>query len=501
MKTSLLLLVTSLLWAPFLSAQSSPNPDDAKAQIFAGYSSYHPGFSSTISTSSFVQGFSGQAIFDPVHRNAVAVSVSCNQGASLKACASTVGDHIQFPVRRMHPFAELGLGLQYLSPKGYDMEIAPIITAGAGLDIRVAHRIMIRPIQYSYVGGFYSLKTSSGVQSSRSISLNGGRFQAGVIIDVGVAAAEIPPRASCSSDAAEVIAGSKIQIAVQAEGFRQQKLQYTYAGTGLPAIAGGSPVAQVDTAGLATGDYLVSVMIENRRKGQRHRSAQCEVKFAVKTPGASEAEGISNRASGRTSDSAIALAKDDHAVAPWGGGPFGGEVPHPDATKAAEHDASQERNPNPLPASMFGEIEFVRDTKRPSRVDNQAKAVLDRHADALASAPEARGVIVGLVDAAERQATTSNLAAQRAVNAKDYLKRDKGIDPERLQVRTEPGAGKRVELWVVPLGAQLPRQDATVVDEQRVKAVPRSATPTRRAPRQHSKSHANRRTTPAKASD
>ena len=45
------------------------------------------------------------------------------------------------------------------------------------------------------------------------------------------------------------------------------------------------------------------------------------------------------------------------------------------------------------------------------------------------------------------------MAEQRAANAKDYLVREKGIDPARLEVRTGSAGTQTVDIWFVPTGA------------------------------------------------
>jgi hypothetical protein len=142
-------------------------------------------------------------------------------------------------------------------------------------------------------------------------------------------------------------------------------------------------------------------------------------------------------------------------------------VPPPPAVKA-EAPAPQ--------ANKFGSIEFKRDTKRPTRVDNEAKGELDRYADALAAAPDSKGVVVGYATTKEAETKKGKeFAAQRAVNTKDYVSKEKGIDAARIEPRTGGDSDQRVDLWIVPAGATLPAADTTVVDENKVKAVPRVA--------------------------
>ncbi len=107
--------------------------------------------------------------------------------------------------------------------------------------------------------------------------------------------------------------------------------------------------------------------------------------------------------------------------------------------------------PPAIQAGKCGSIEFNRDKRRPVRVDNEAKAILDDCALRLQREAGSRGVIVGNADPNEQNAP--NMAEQRAVNTKDYLVREKGIDPGRLEIRAGSGGTQTVDIWVVPAGA------------------------------------------------
>jgi outer membrane protein OmpA-like peptidoglycan-associated protein len=86
-------------------------------------------------------------------------------------------------------------------------------------------------------------------------------------------------------------------------------------------------------------------------------------------------------------------------------------------------------------------------------VDNRSKAILDDVALKLQQDPASTAVLYGAADPSE----AARLGAQRADNAKTYLTKSKGIDPQRLQ--TKPGAtpGRTVDVWTVPPGATAPQ--------------------------------------------
>ena len=74
--------------------------------------------------------------------------------------------------------------------------------------------------------------------------------------------------------------------------------------------------------------------------------------------------------------------------------------------------------------------------KKPWRVDNECKAILDDVAKNLQQNADNKLVIVGNAEPTEKR---KNLAAERAVNAKAYLsggEAKQGIDASRIETRT-----------------------------------------------------------------
>jgi outer membrane protein OmpA-like peptidoglycan-associated protein len=98
-----------------------------------------------------------------------------------------------------------------------------------------------------------------------------------------------------------------------------------------------------------------------------------------------------------------------------------------------------------------------------ARINNEHKAILDDVATRLVADPRARLYIDGHADRGERR----NISRQRAENAKAYLVNNRQIDPNRITVRdfgtTRPHPSgdrklnRRVELWIVPEGADIPQ--------------------------------------------
>jgi hypothetical protein len=142
--------------------------------------------------------------------------------------------------------------------------------------------------------------------------------------------------------------------------------------------------------------------------------------------------------------------------------------------------------PPPVTTTSLCSITFDRDKRRPTRVDNEGKACLDDVALNLQRASDAKLAISGNSTAAEKEALAKKKkggvdpAAVRAVNAKDYLVTEKGIDASRISVFTGNQDSTVVNTTLIPAGATLDTNGLTPVDESAVKAQPRKELPTRR---------------------
>jgi outer membrane protein OmpA-like peptidoglycan-associated protein len=136
-------------------------------------------------------------------------------------------------------------------------------------------------------------------------------------------------------------------------------------------------------------------------------------------------------------------------------------------------------------------INFSKDKLHPTRVDNEAKAALDEIALNLQKQPDAKAVLVGNSNAREKAQLAKQQksaekhkhvkvvdpAAERAVNTKDYLVKEKGIDAARISVATGTADEQTVDTYLVPSGATFTTDVAntTAVDEGAVTVQPRKA--------------------------
>jgi outer membrane protein OmpA-like peptidoglycan-associated protein len=152
--------------------------------------------------------------------------------------------------------------------------------------------------------------------------------------------------------------------------------------------------------------------------------------------------------------------------------------------------------PPPVPqVQALCSLSFARDSKRPTRVDNEAKACLDQIALDLKQNPDASAVVVADSSTKEKQITAkeAKVAArhkyskveyfdqQRAVNVKEYLVNDQGIDSSRIKVATGTGDDQNVQNYLVPAGATFASgaQGTIAVDEATLKPEGRKSLPQR----------------------
>ena len=225
------------------------------------------------------------------------------------------------------------------------------------------------------------------------------------------------------------------------------------ASSGAAATAGNKPESsQLPAAQPAVEQAAVSPAAVPEAKAEANGAPQLQAPEAGKTAAPAE--------TGTASSSAAARA---------GNKPESSQLPAAGEGKKAANSLGAAQLAKPKPA-RFGTIRFQRDHRRPTRVDNEAKAELDRYADALQAAPpDTVGVVVGFAGTRQKPGG----AARRAVNTKDYLCHDKGIDRARIVPRSTKRSGKKVELWLSQSGAAMPPR-STAVDEDAVKAVPRA---------------------------
>jgi outer membrane protein OmpA-like peptidoglycan-associated protein len=304
---------------------------------------------------------------------------------------------------------------------------------------------------------------------------------------------------------------------------KNNNLVYTWSGDG---VKGDGTSATVATDTMEPGDHSVKVEVKEGKKGKEGlkpgQSADATASFTVKPfepptiscsaspttikPGESStvtSSGVSpqNRPLTYTFSAAAGTISGSGNSATYSstGAPTGPVDITCGVSDDKGHSASASTSvtivappPPPQPhVETLCSVSFSTDARRPTRVNNEAKACLDEVALDLQKSSDAKAVLVGTADAKEqaktekqekyaakhKRAKVMNFAAQRAVNAKDYLVTEKGIDASRISVATGTEDSQSVQNYLVPAGANFSAdvQGTTPVDESTMKVETRKA--------------------------
>lgn len=351
------------------------------------------------------------------------------------------------------------------------------LTAGGGLDVRIHHRIALRLIQAEYMmTRFDNLNTGS------SASQNDIRLSTGLVFRFGGGPPLPPPPPlsySCSVNPSAAFVGETIMVSGTAVGLDPAKTAvYTWSVDG-GAVTGTTSTGTIGTSTAVPGSYTLKGHVsEGDKPGE---NADCTASYMVKAfepptvscaanpstvnagdPSTITATGISpqNRSLTYTYNSTAGSVTGTGTTATLttGGVPAGVIT----VTCNAADDKGQTATGStsvtvivpqaPLPAvSELCAISFARDARRPARVDNEGKACLDQVAQNLQSSSDSKLALIGTAASGEKRGT--KLAAERAVNTKEYLVKEKGIDASRIAVYTSAEDGKQVTTTLIPAGA------------------------------------------------
>ena len=333
---------------------------------------------------------------------------------------------------------------------------------------------------------------------------------------------KIPPiQVACNASAPSIYPGDAETVTATTSSVAPKKnwdVLYNWSGTG---ASGNGTSVTLNTASLDPGSYTVKADVKEGKKGKEGlkpgTTASCQSDFTVKpfepptlgcsaSPSSVMSGGTSTiTATGSSpqnrpltysySASAGSISgTGSSAMLSTTGAPAGNITVTCNVQDDKSHTASATTSvevqvpppPPPPKTETLCSIDFTRDTKRPTRVDNEAKACLDDVA--LNAQQKADGTIVLVGNAApvempkgkhhhaRHELTADEIAAQRAVNTKDYLVNDKGIDASRIQVRTGASGQNQVNDYLVPAGATFANDvpGTNAVDESAVKAQPRN---------------------------
>ena len=423
------------------------------------------------------------------------------------------GPVLRHSMGRLVPFAHLIGGAAQVGPS-YNHSGSSIscnwgwtATGGVGVDYILGapslhNHLAIRPIEADFE---YS-DVNYGARIGGPNSLTGGeskitalRLSAGFVFRFGDQTPPLPASFGCEVQPVSVYPGDPITVSGRVINLEQKKNlvpNYTWTTTGgrLTRSADGATIA---TAGLAAGDYTVVGKVSEGSLPTQH--AECTASFRVtayEPPTiACSANPTSILPGGFATITSVGRSPQNRPLT-YSYGASSGQITGTGATgtfSAADvgsgviniscnvvddlgKSASAKTSvtvvaPPPPPvkpapvAQSLCSISFERDRKRPVRVDNEAKGCLDDIALELNRESDAVLVVVGKHDPLEKP----EAAAERTLNVKQYLTDEKGINPNRVQVRTGEMTGRTVDNVLVPPGATWDTGGTTSFDPTSVK--------------------------------
>jgi hypothetical protein len=338
---------------------------------------------------------------------------------------------------------------------------------------------------------------------------------AGIVFGFGGKPAP-PVAATCSVSPTEIWSGEPVTATINTQNFNpKHTLDYKWTSSGAK-VSGTGTTANVDTTGLAPGSYSVSGMATDA-KAKKNNMASCSSSFTVKQPQPPQVSCSANPTTIAINEpSTITMTAIDPQGWPltykWSntGGQLSGSgtsvtltATNADAgsTMTVTGTATDARanlsgsctaqvnvpqvKSNCSMIEDWGECTFEKNPKKPWRVDNDCKDVLDKVSLRLQQMPNGKLNVVGYTDQ-EEVVNEQTLGSQRSVNVKYYLTTDgpTKVDASRVQPRAGGTKGKATHFYFVPegnlCGGQL--EEGTVVDESQVQPQSRNApAPTKKA--------------------
>ena len=504
------------------------DPGNSKWDIFAGYSYLGPhattsqgvvtqaiNYGSIVSVSRYFNKYAGVQIEGQEH-----IPSQNRYYPHCPNCGSTwsnddysggsAGLIFRFPTEEVTPFVHglVGFDLFGVVPGTKDDVIGILLTAGGGLDY--ATPLLHRHLSFRLFQADYQYTHQRWDNGGRA-NISMAQLSTGFVYHIGSLAPPAPVTLACSASPATVYSGDPVTVTATA-GALNPKLTagYTWSGTG---VNGTGTSVTVATAGQAPGTYTVSGTVKEGKGDKPWETANCSATYTVRdyepptiscsvTPGTIRpgdtatvtSVGLSpqNRPLSYTYSASAGTVSGSGTTATYSstGAPTGtvtitcsvaddkGKTASSTTSLSIEAPATQ---PAPMQAHTQTQcsISFTKDKARPTRVDNEAKACLDQVALTLQSQTDAKAVVVGEQTAAEAKMKHKGAsdAALRAVNTKEYLVVDKGIDASRISVATGTADAKTVENYIVPAGADFSADvpGTMPVSETAVKPIPRKA--------------------------
>jgi len=420
----------------------------------------------------------------------------------------------------VNPFVYSILGAAWVSPSYQNngrctLGWATAATLGADFAPRRLH--LPNHVAFRSEGTFQFTDVNFGPQPVHNTLVGGVgkitayRVSAGLVYHIGAVPLPAHPAAfGCEAQPVTVYPGDPIAVTGRVINLQEDKKHppvYAWSSSG-GRIAGDAQGATIATGGMAAGDYTVTGRVSEGSGPAQH--AECSASFRVVAydpPTISCSANPSDIAPGGFATiTAVARSPQNRALT-YSYGTTAGQItysganatlstadvsPGPlriacnvvddlgNAASATVEIAVSAPPPSlPLPSTPSRAIEtmcsvsFDRDREHPAQVDNEAKVCLEEIGLRLIRDSDATLVVLGNHVPEE----TPDMAAERALNVKQYLTDEMGINPNRIELRTGEVTGRRVDNFLVPPGASWDPAGTSSFDPSRIERHGQAYTP------------------------
>jgi hypothetical protein len=505
-----------------LQAQTAPSPsgpNPSRVDLFAGYSYFGahgqvvPG---DVRYSSVNEGAIGSgAYWFNKYVGGEIVNIDNPNGNNDGLYAGYAGPIFRAPMQNFTLFAHgLAGGVRIGGPNSEapaTLEHEPYrwgagLMVGGGMDYDLPffnHMFGIRLFEadYRYTHADFGPATTiptGGTLGGRT-NLDAAELSSGILMHIGHIIPPPPITYACAvtQPNGTIYPGDVVTITGTATNLQPKKdAKYSWTSDAGP-VSGDSNVASLDTKTLAPGSYTVKGHISQGNKPGEF--ADCSVPVTVTAfqpptvscsanpstvnagdPSTITAQGMSpqNRPltysysasagsiNGNTSSATLSTT----GVAPGTTINITCNVVDDKGQTASQQTTVMLNNPPPPPAPQVQQlctITFDKDKRRPTRVDNEAKACLDDIALSAQRDSSSKLAITGNSEPVKvyghhttrkeemAQKETMKRAEERAVNTKEYLVVDKGLDASRISVYTGTAGTNSASTTLIPAGATL----------------------------------------------
>lgn len=489
---------------------------DSRVDIYGGWGYFHPlnsgidahqffdvdNENATVGVTGFFNHYIGVEMeggyFSGMNEHAVYGPCS-GESCSQLIYTAEAGPVFRLPLGSWIPYLHaLGGGERTNGPVAQPLTWGWGVTGGGGIDYVLPffkHHVAVRLIQadWQYSQVVYGpLVLPAGVKGGFG-EIDALKLSGGLVWRVGEAKPAPALELGCISQPATGYPGDIITITASSVNFNPKRAAaYTWTTNG-GRLTPNKSSATIDTAGLAPGEYVVSGHLVQGMKARQQ--ASCTTPFTIKPfepPTLTCSATPSTATSGTVIDISTTGTSPQNRPLTYSYSASAGQITSegPTAklstaglgattitvtcnvvddlgqTAQANTQVALTVPPTPVVAQTqeLCHLSFERDRRRPQRVDNEAKGCLDDIALTLEQQGQAKLVMIGNSSANEQP----EAGAERALNAKQYLVQEKGIDPARIEVRVGSLPGRFVSDILVPPGATFEPGTSHTFDENTI---------------------------------